>query len=124
MFTTSSAAAGKVASGSALALALADFERLALLRVVGFFFGLPSSRIKGFYLMVTTLAAQFFLEWLFVKFPWFYNYGSSGTISAPKLALFGHDLNTPLGRYWLTRLRSRAEREPAKRFREWLQAQG
>ena len=29
-----------------------------------------------------------------------------------------------LGRYWLTRLRSRAEREPAKRFREWLQAQG
>jgi branched-chain amino acid transport system permease protein len=46
-------------------------------------FGLPSSRIKGFYLMVTTLAAQFFLEWLFVKFPWFYNYGSSGTITAP-----------------------------------------
>ena len=70
--------------------------------VVGFVFGLPSSRIKGFYLMVTTLAAQFFLEWLFVKFPWFYNYGSSGTISAPKLALFGHDLNTPMGRYLLT----------------------
>ncbi|MFJ7793958.1 branched-chain amino acid ABC transporter permease [Pseudomonas sp. NPDC096950] len=70
--------------------------------VVGFAFGLPSSRIKGFYLMVTTLAAQFFLEWLFVKFPWFYNYGSSGTISAPKLALFGHDLNTPVGRYLLT----------------------
>ena len=70
--------------------------------VVGFVFGLPSSRIKGFYLMVTTLAAQFFLEWLFVKFHWFYNYGSSGTISAPKLALFGHDLNTPLGRYLLT----------------------
>ncbi|RLU07918.1 branched-chain amino acid ABC transporter permease [Pseudomonas prosekii] len=70
--------------------------------VVGYVFGLPSSRIKGFYLMVTTLAAQFFLEWLFVKFPWFYNYGSSGTISAPKLALFGHDLNTPVGRYLLT----------------------
>ena len=30
--------------------------------VVGYVFGLPSSRIKGFYLMVTTLAAQFFLE--------------------------------------------------------------
>ena len=69
---------------------------------VGYVFGLPSSRIKGFYLMVTTLAAQFFLEWLFVKFPWFYNYGSSGTISAPKLALFGQDLSTPLGRYLLT----------------------
>ncbi|MFT3761870.1 MAG: LysR family transcriptional regulator [Pseudoxanthomonas sp.] len=28
-----------------------------------------------------------------------------------------------LGRYWLTRLRSRAEREPARRFRHWLLAQ-
>ena len=70
--------------------------------LVGLLFGLPSSRIKGFYLMVTTLAAQFFLEWLFVKFPWFYNYGSSGTISAPSLSLLGHDLNTPVGRYLLT----------------------
>ncbi|HEX8593052.1 MAG TPA: branched-chain amino acid ABC transporter permease [Pseudomonas sp.] len=70
--------------------------------LVGLVVGLPSSRIKGFYLMVTTLAAQFFLEWLFVKFPWFYNYGSSGTISAPRLRLFDHDLNTPAGRYLLT----------------------
>ncbi len=69
---------------------------------VGFVFGIPSNRIKGFYLMVTTLAAQFFLEWVFTKFPWFYNYGSSGTISAPRLELFGHDLNSPLGRYLLT----------------------
>ncbi len=52
--------------------------------------------------MVSTLAAQFFLEWLFVKFPWFYNYGSSGTISAPQLSLLGHDLNHPQGRYLLT----------------------
>lgn len=29
-----------------------------------------------------------------------------------------------LGRYWLTRLRSRQEREALKRFRLWLQAQG
>ena len=69
---------------------------------MGWLFGLPSSRIKGFYLMVSTLAAQFFLEWLFVKFPWFYNYGSSGTISAPQLSLLGHDLNHPQGRYLLT----------------------
>jgi branched-chain amino acid transport system permease protein len=70
--------------------------------LVGTLFGLPSSRIKGFYLMVTTLAAQFFLEWLFVKFPWFYNNSSSGTISAPALELFGHNLNTPQGRYLIT----------------------
>src|SRR5882672_9397117 len=43
---------------------------------VGVVFGLPSLRIKGFYLAVATLAAQFFLTWLFNKVPWFYNYNS------------------------------------------------
>ena len=47
---------------------------------VGVLFGLPSLRIKGFYLAVATLAAQFFLHWLFNKVPWFYNYSSNGTI--------------------------------------------
>lgn len=70
--------------------------------VVGAFFGLPSIRIKGFYLMVSTLAAQFFLEWLFGKFGWFYNYSSSGAISAPRFELFGHDLSDPTGRYLVT----------------------
>ena len=41
--------------------------------LVGLVFGFPSTRIKGFYLIVSTLAAQFFFEWLFLKFPWFYN---------------------------------------------------
>ena len=69
---------------------------------VGLLFGIPSARIKGFYLMVTTLAAQFFLEWVFGKFPWFYNFASSGTISAPRLELFGYSLASPVGRYLLT----------------------
>ena len=51
---------------------------------VGMLFGLPSLRIKGFYLAVATLAAQFFLVWLFNKVPWFYNYSASGQISAPE----------------------------------------
>ena len=50
---------------------------------VGVLFGLPSLRIKGFYLAVATLAAQFFLTWLFNKVPWFYNYNSNGTIESP-----------------------------------------
>lgn len=58
--------------------------------LVGVLFGFPSLRIKGFYLAVATLAAQFFLIWLFNKFPWFYNYSASGVISAPPRALFGH----------------------------------
>lgn len=56
---------------------------------VGLLFGIPSLRIKGFYLAVATLAAQFFLVWLFNKVPWFVNYASSGTITAPPRTVLG-----------------------------------
>ncbi len=56
---------------------------------VGLLFGLPSLRIKGFYLAVATLAAQFFFVWLFNKVPWFYNYSASGQITAPERTIFG-----------------------------------
>jgi branched-chain amino acid transport system permease protein len=56
---------------------------------VGLVFGLPSLRIKGFYLAVATLAAQFFLMWLFNRVGWFYNYNPSGTIESPPRTLFG-----------------------------------
>src|SRR2546426_10475252 len=56
---------------------------------VGLVFGIPSLRIKGFYLAVATLAAQFFLLWLFNKVPWFVNYASSGTIMAPNRSVLG-----------------------------------
>ena len=55
---------------------------------VGVVFGLPSLRIKGFYLAVATLAAQFFLSWCFIRQPWFYNYNSSGAIEVPTRTLF------------------------------------
>ena len=58
--------------------------------LVGLVFGFPSLRIKGFYLAVATLAAQFFLIWMFNKFPWFTNYSPSGVISAPPRAVIGH----------------------------------
>ena len=51
--------------------------------MVGILFGIPSLRIKGFYLAVATLAAQFFLIWMFNKFDWWTNYSASGVISAP-----------------------------------------
>ncbi len=57
--------------------------------VVGVLFGLPSLRIKGFYLAVATLAAQFFLVWMFNKFGWWTNYSASGVISAPPREIFG-----------------------------------
>ncbi|MEM7744155.1 MAG: branched-chain amino acid ABC transporter permease [Pseudomonadota bacterium] len=62
---------------------------------VGVLFGLPSLRIKGFYLAVATLAAQFFLVWLFNKVGWFYNYSASGQISAPTRTLFGWEVTGP-----------------------------
>ncbi|MFD0928667.1 branched-chain amino acid ABC transporter permease [Methylophilus glucosoxydans] len=69
---------------------------------VGLVFGLPSLRIKGFYLIVATLAAQFFVQWVFTTFSWFSNNSSSGVITAPPLQILGTDLSTPAGRYLLT----------------------
>jgi branched-chain amino acid transport system permease protein len=60
--------------------------------VVGLFFGLPSLKIKGLYLAITTLAAQFFLLWLFIKVPWFTNYSPAGIAPAPPQTLFGFDV--------------------------------
>ncbi len=56
---------------------------------VGTVFGLPSLRIKGFYLAIATLAAQFFLEWCFIRIAWLYNYNISGAIEVPQRELFG-----------------------------------
>src|SRR5215472_5316421 len=57
--------------------------------VVGALFGLPSLRIKGFYLAVATLAAQFFLQWCFIRVPWLYNNNASGAIEVPLRTTLG-----------------------------------
>lgn len=67
---------------------------------VGVIFGLPSLRIKGFYLAVATLAAQFFLVWLFNKVPWFYNYSASGQINAPERTVLGISVTGPNTEAW------------------------
>ena len=67
---------------------------------VGVLFGLPSLRIKGFYLAVATLAAQFFLVWLFNRVPWFYNYSASGQISAPERTVAGVVVTGPATEPW------------------------
>src|SRR3954466_11547419 len=72
---------------------------------VGALFGLPSLRIKGFYLAVATLAAQFFLSWCFIRVPWLYNNNVSGAIEVPSRTLFGVPITgataTPLTRYYV-----------------------
>ena len=62
---------------------------------VGVLFGLPSLRIKGFYLVVATLAAQFFLEWAFARVPWLYNDNASGAIEVGTHTLFGLPVTGP-----------------------------
>ena len=68
-----------------VAIALSGFFSAA----VGVAFGLPSLRIKGFYLAIATLAAQFFLVWLFEKWSWLYNYNASGAIQVANVDMFG-----------------------------------
>lgn len=65
----------------------------------GLLFGLPSLRIRGFYLAVSTLAAQFFVQWALTKFGWFSNGSASGVISAPRIEVAGFAADTAVGRY-------------------------
>src|SRR6187549_1572127 len=67
--------------------------------IVGALFGIPSLRIKGFYLAVATLAAQFFIDWMFARIGWFTNYSSSGSVAAPPLVVFGYAVETPAQKY-------------------------
>ena len=69
--------------------------------LVGILFGLPSLRIKGFYLAVATLAAQFFIEWAFARVKWFTNYAPSGSVAVGRIELFGMPIDTPGQRYLL-----------------------
>jgi branched-chain amino acid transport system permease protein len=62
---------------------------------VGVLFGLPSLRIKGFYLAVATLAAQFFLEWCFIRIPWLFNNSVSGAIEVPRRTFMGVAITGP-----------------------------
>ena len=71
----------------------------AMATLVGLLFGLPSLRIKGFYLAVATLAAQFFLEWTFARVKWLTNYAPSGSVAVGRLELFGIPIDTPARRY-------------------------
>ncbi len=76
----------------------------AITACVGVLFGLPQLRIKGFYLAVATLAAQFFLVWIFNRVPWFYNYSASGQINAPERDIFWSAVTGANADSWATYL--------------------
>ena len=67
--------------------------------VVGVLFGIPSLRIKGLYLAVATLAAQFFVDWAFLRISWFSNNSPSGSVSVAGLSVLGLPITTPQAKY-------------------------
>ena len=85
--------------GMPILLAFAGGGVMAAL--VGILFGLPSLRIRGFYLAVATLAAQFFILWVLTKVGWITNYSSSGVITAQQIVILGYHFNTPAAKYLL-----------------------
>jgi branched-chain amino acid transport system permease protein len=67
--------------------------------IVGIVFGVPSLRVKGLYLAVATLAAQFFSDWAFLRIGWFTNNSSSGSVAVSNLQVMGWTINTPVEKY-------------------------
>jgi branched-chain amino acid transport system permease protein len=67
--------------------------------LVGLVFGVPSLRVRGIYLAVATLAAQFFIVWVIDKFGWFKDYDTSGIITAQDIVIFGHAFTSPAEKY-------------------------
>lgn len=65
----------------------------------GILFGLPSLRVRGIYLMVATLASQFFIIWMIDKFGWFKNYDTSGIITAQDIVIMGKPFTSPVEMY-------------------------
>ena len=67
----------------------------------GILFGLPSLRVKGLYLAVATLAAQFFSDWMFLRIKWLTNDSASGSVSVSQLQVFGLPIQSPVSKYLL-----------------------
>jgi branched-chain amino acid transport system permease protein len=67
--------------------------------LVGVFFGIPSLRVRGLYLAVATLAAQFVCDWAFLRIKWFTNSSTSGSVSVSNLEMLGWTIDTPMDKY-------------------------
>ena len=69
--------------------------------LVGLFFGLPSLRVKGFYLAMSTLAAQFIIPWFTRNvFPELLNGAQGLNVDVP--VIFGVEFNSPQRYLYLT----------------------
>lgn len=62
---------------------------------IGLVFCLPGLRLRGFYLAVSTLAAQFFINWAIQNYKWLSNYSPSGVVDAPPISILGYVVRSP-----------------------------
>ena len=90
--------AGQLSLGTAAFMAIGGLCAAG----VGIVFGLPSLRIKGFYLAVATLACQFFVLWALQRFGWFSNNSTSGVITAGRIEILGYEFQGAASKYLLT----------------------
>ena len=67
--------------------------------IVGAVVGTPSLRIKGLYLLVATLAAQFIIVWTIQRVPWI-GAGSMVTIDTPPVFVGAWEIDTALEQYY------------------------
>jgi branched-chain amino acid transport system permease protein len=65
----------------------------------GILFGLPSLRVRGLYLAVATLAAQFFSDWMFLRIKWLLNDSDSGSVSVSGLQVLGIPIESAYSKY-------------------------
>lgn len=112
---------GQISLGSAAFMAIGAYAALNLLSrmpalplpavlllagaisaLLGLIFGLPSLRLSSFYLAISTLATQFFVQWALNNFSAFSLNSASGVVSAPPLRLGEWSIDTPLRRYLFT----------------------
>jgi branched-chain amino acid transport system permease protein len=69
--------------------------------LVGAVVGIPSLRIRGLYLLVATLAAQFIVTWTLQRVPWF-GAASFGTVNTPPVRIAGWLISSGAEQYYLT----------------------
>jgi len=67
--------------------------------LVGIAFGIPSLRVRGLYLAVATLAAQFFCDWAFLRIKWFTNYTPSGSVTVSNLEVMNWVVDSAADKY-------------------------
>ena len=67
--------------------------------MAGMVFGIPSLRLKGLYLAIATLASQFILEWIFIR--WEPVTGGSYGITIPRPTIAGYTFSTDRSYYYI-----------------------